>query len=462
MFCRLFLVSALLPCCTATGESLTHAPPQEVEGLEKVLAFAGGDVILPCTFSNIASRDFPTVEWSKEDLKPNIIFLYRDGCEIQEMKNPAFEFRTSFVMKNLEHGGISLRISNVKLSDAGRYMCKRLWKNSISDVTTVELVVGAVSEPKLSMELLEGGGVTLLCEASCWLPEPDITFLDDQGNEIPAKEDPKRDLEASGCYTVRRRVPLPTATNMKMKRVICRVHQLQLNQSRDTAILVPAACTRSCPLTTCYTVGGVICFALVCAVGALLYCKFAEVQKLPVAQRASYENSANATTEDQLSLLQSALAESKRELDQRIKEVADLKLKPRERNETIHRLQGNISPQLSPILLQHNQRTIPCSSSSISPSDHKSTPAASINRNPPPSVNSSQKKDPKTGILRQHSYPGLIKNSSPDLSSSSVRTSETKTNPNPSKPQRRHSIGFSSAALYNNRYSPLAGLTEES
>uniref|UniRef100_A0A8D3B265 Ig-like domain-containing protein n=1 Tax=Scophthalmus maximus TaxID=52904 RepID=A0A8D3B265_SCOMX len=190
------------------GESLTHAPPQEVEGLEKVLAFAGGDVILPCTFSNIASRDFPTVEWSKEDLKPNIIFLYRDGCEIQEMKNPAFEFRTSFVMKNLEHGGISLRISNVKLSDAGRYMCKRLWKNSISDVTTVELVVGI------------GFKLTLLCEASCWLPEPDITFLDDQGNEIPAKEDPKRDLEASGCYTVRRRVPLPTATNMKMKRFL--------------------------------------------------------------------------------------------------------------------------------------------------------------------------------------------------------------------------------------------------
>lgn len=93
---------------------------------------------------------------------------------------------------------------------------------SLSANALISLIVclGAVSEPKLSMELLEGGGVTLLCEASCWLPEPDITFLDDQGNEIPAKEDPKRDLEASGCYTVRRRVPLPTATNMKMKRFL--------------------------------------------------------------------------------------------------------------------------------------------------------------------------------------------------------------------------------------------------
>ncbi|KAF0028951.1 hypothetical protein F2P81_018056 [Scophthalmus maximus] len=416
----------------AGRESLTHAPPQEVEGLEKVLAFAGGDVILPCTFSNIASRDFPTVEWSKEDLKPNIIFLYRDGCEIQEMKNPAFEFRTSFVMKNLEHGGISLRISNVKLSDAGRYMCKRLWKNSISDVTTVELVVGSSAE-----------------FTSC-------------SSTSPGTLQSSYQLSDSQSYDTLTGVCSCADDSTVSVSAVFVAHEIMYVFISLVSVVFAAACTRSCPLTTCYTVGGVICFALVCAVGALLYCKFAEVQKLPVAQRASYENSANATTEDQLSLLQSALAESKRELDQRIKEVADLKLKPRERNETIHRLQGNISPQLSPILLQHNQRTIPCSSSSISPSDHKSTPAASINRNPPPSVNSSQKKDPKTGILRQHSYPGLIKNSSPDLSSSSVRTSETKTNPNPSKPQRRHSIGFSSAALYNNRYSPLAGLTEES
>lgn len=108
----------------------------------KVLAFAGGDVILPCSFNITDNNDFPTVEWSKER---DIAFLYRDGCEIHEMKNPAFEYRTGFINKELQNGNISLRISNVQLSDAGKYKCKRLRKNAPRDVTTVELVVGTSS-----------------------------------------------------------------------------------------------------------------------------------------------------------------------------------------------------------------------------------------------------------------------------------------------------------------------------
>ncbi len=109
---------------------------------EQVLAFAGEDVILPCSFNITASDDFPTVEWSKEGLQPNVILLYRDGCETHEMKNPAFEYRTSLIMKELKNRNISLRISNVRLSDAGKYKCMRLWKNAPRDMTTVELVVG--------------------------------------------------------------------------------------------------------------------------------------------------------------------------------------------------------------------------------------------------------------------------------------------------------------------------------
>uniref|UniRef100_A0A3B4Y9R9 Ig-like domain-containing protein n=1 Tax=Seriola lalandi dorsalis TaxID=1841481 RepID=A0A3B4Y9R9_SERLL len=121
-------------------------PVSRVLGPEKVLAFAGRDVTLTCTFNITDRGDLPTVEWSKDDLEPNVIFLYRDGCETHEMKNPDFEYRTSFVMKNLKHGDISLRISNVRLSDAGRYQCMRLWKNAPKDITKVELNVGTSSQ----------------------------------------------------------------------------------------------------------------------------------------------------------------------------------------------------------------------------------------------------------------------------------------------------------------------------
>ncbi|XP_051285343.1 butyrophilin subfamily 3 member A2-like isoform X2 [Dicentrarchus labrax] len=225
MYHLLFLAAALLTSCT--GDSSVRSPP------ETVLAFAGEAVILPCSFSPTASDDFPTVEWSKEDLQPNVVFLYRDGCETYEMKNPLFQYRTSFIPKELKNRNISLRISNVQLTDAGIYQCMRLWKNGHRDITTVELVVAAVSEPKLSVLSAESGGVTLQCKASCWLPEPEVQFLDDQGNNISA-EDPKRDQNASGCYTVTQKVTLQDATN----RVTCSVHQPYTNQTRVTEILI--------------------------------------------------------------------------------------------------------------------------------------------------------------------------------------------------------------------------------
>ncbi|TKS93208.1 hypothetical protein D9C73_026805 [Collichthys lucidus] len=71
IYYHLFLVVALLSSCS--GKSVVHGPP------ETVWAFAGGDAILPCSFNINDRDDFPTVEWSKEGLQPNVVFLYRDG-----------------------------------------------------------------------------------------------------------------------------------------------------------------------------------------------------------------------------------------------------------------------------------------------------------------------------------------------------------------------------------------------
>uniref|UniRef100_A0A3B4G9S8 Ig-like domain-containing protein n=1 Tax=Pundamilia nyererei TaxID=303518 RepID=A0A3B4G9S8_9CICH len=188
------------------GGSRAHGQPLHV------LAFAGGDVILPCSFNISDNTDFPTVEWSKEGLKPDVVFLYRDGCEAYEMKNPAFEYRTSFIVKELKDGNISLRISNVQVSDAGKYQCLIFQKNALwSDETKIELFV-AVSEPKLSVISVEGGDIALHCEGNCWLPEPQITFLDDKGKKI-SEENPKREQDARGCFTVTRRATLQRATS---------------------------------------------------------------------------------------------------------------------------------------------------------------------------------------------------------------------------------------------------------
>ncbi|KAK2863326.1 hypothetical protein Q5P01_002859 [Channa striata] len=278
MYHCLFLLPVLLSCCT--GESLVHSPS------ENILAFEGGVVILPCSFNVSASNDFPTVEWSKEGLKPNVVFLYRDGCETYEMKNQAFEYRTSLIPKELKNGNISLRISNLQLSDAGRYQCMKLWRNAPRDITTVELFVGAVFEPKLSVVSVECGGVTLQCEANYSFPEPEITFLDDEGNKILAEE-PRSDKDESGSFTLKRRMAFHSATN----RVTCRVHQPKFNLVRHTEIHVPAGSMRSCVPTTIITIGGTILFsALVSLMGVCIWkrCgKPVETQSWPVTKKQS-------------------------------------------------------------------------------------------------------------------------------------------------------------------------------
>lgn len=143
LMCSTALTLILFP-----GESSVHGPP------ETVLALAGGAVVLPCSFNNTASDEFPTVEWSKEGLEPDVIFLYRDGCEDHDMKNPAFRYRTSFITPELKNRNISLRIADVQLSDAGTYRCMRLWKNHDRDITTVELVVGMCNQVYSSVKFL--------------------------------------------------------------------------------------------------------------------------------------------------------------------------------------------------------------------------------------------------------------------------------------------------------------------
>ncbi|KAM8898227.1 butyrophilin subfamily 3 member A2-like isoform 2-T2 [Spinachia spinachia] len=214
---------------------------------ETILALAGDDaVFLPCSYHVPPSEEIPTVEWTKDGLQPDVVLLYRGGCEAAQEKNRAFKYRTSLTTEDLTSGNISLRISNVLMSDGGRYRCTRLWEDLRRDATQVELVVGAVSEPKLSVTRAVGGGVALHCAADCWLPEPQISFLDGGGRIIEADK-PKRDQDARGCFSVRRTATLRDAVG----RVTCRVHQAELNQTREVEETLPCPDVRG----SCWLIG---------------------------------------------------------------------------------------------------------------------------------------------------------------------------------------------------------------
>uniref|UniRef100_A0A8C6ME73 Ig-like domain-containing protein n=1 Tax=Nothobranchius furzeri TaxID=105023 RepID=A0A8C6ME73_NOTFU len=118
-------ISAKIPKCSGLCFNLYifylcyNSPAYPTAHAEPVVASAGQSVILPCSVKISATDDIQTVEWSKKDLKPVVVFLYRDGCETFEMKDRDFEYRTSL----LKTGDFSLTLRNLQWQDSGVYIC---------------------------------------------------------------------------------------------------------------------------------------------------------------------------------------------------------------------------------------------------------------------------------------------------------------------------------------------------
>uniref|UniRef100_A0A087XIM5 Ig-like domain-containing protein n=1 Tax=Poecilia formosa TaxID=48698 RepID=A0A087XIM5_POEFO len=139
---------------------------------EKVVAFAGGNAVLPCKLKIPVSDHVSIVEWSKEGLDSDIVFLYRDGFETFEMKNLDFEFRTSLFMREVKNGNVSLRISNLKPSDAGIYQCLIIQRNRSREATKVELAVASLSPTSSALPTASVSfpGSRLLCHLVVGIP----------------------------------------------------------------------------------------------------------------------------------------------------------------------------------------------------------------------------------------------------------------------------------------------------
>uniref|UniRef100_A0A3P9JMJ9 Ig-like domain-containing protein n=1 Tax=Oryzias latipes TaxID=8090 RepID=A0A3P9JMJ9_ORYLA len=204
-----FLSLHELPIMHFNGSSAQ--PPQ-------VVAVVGDAVTLPCSLEDRTRfDDSPTVEWTRADLEPKAALVYRDNSEVFEMKHQRFEFRTSLFHSEVKDGNVSLRISNVQLSDAGMFYCLKIPKEEARlrmENSTVELVVAvstvSVSDPKISMVAVQSGEVMVECAASCWLPKPEMKILDDQGRTLTAEKTETE--EPNGCITVRQKVVLQNST----------------------------------------------------------------------------------------------------------------------------------------------------------------------------------------------------------------------------------------------------------
>ncbi|XP_035771770.1 butyrophilin subfamily 2 member A2-like [Neolamprologus brichardi] len=213
---------------------LNRADSQVVGPHQPVVALVDDDVILPCHVEPAEDVTAEILEWTRSDLNPRFVHVWRSGQDLVNTRNPSYRGRASLFINELKRGNISLKLSRVKLSDGGTYECSipLMEKKSF-----VKLVVDAATSPVISLSGIDKnrGGVVLQCESAGWYPEPELLWLDGEGNLLSAG--PTETLRGpDDLYTVSSRV---TVEKRHSNNITCRVQQRNTNQSRETHIHVP-------------------------------------------------------------------------------------------------------------------------------------------------------------------------------------------------------------------------------
>ncbi|XP_031158504.1 butyrophilin subfamily 2 member A2-like isoform X1 [Sander lucioperca] len=265
---QLSVFSALVLHHTVVLLLLIHSgggQSQVIGTSQPIVAKVGDDITLPCHLETVGDATDLTVEWARPDLEPRFVYLRRDGVELQLEEHPLYMGRTSLSTKKLTCGDISLKLSKVKLSDAGTYKCL-VPKSGTESV--VELTVGSVSSPDIKISKVSNG-VVLQCESKGWYPEPEVLWLDGEGNLLSAG--PTETVRGpDDLYTVSSRV---TVEKRHSNSFSCRVQQKNINQTRETTIHLPddffmEQSNSAVRITICLAV----CFMSVMAVFVLWKC----------------------------------------------------------------------------------------------------------------------------------------------------------------------------------------------
>ncbi|XP_029932745.1 CD276 antigen-like [Myripristis murdjan] len=149
------------------AQSQLIGPPQQI------VAIVGDDIILPSHLEPAVDAFDMIVEWTRPDLDHRFVLQWYHGWELEHKKHPSYEGRTSLSLGKLTNGDVSLKLSEVKLSDEGKYRC---FIPSLDRESIVELVVvqDYVIKSTEEVRAVVGKNVTLPCHTE---PPKNLTSL---------------------------------------------------------------------------------------------------------------------------------------------------------------------------------------------------------------------------------------------------------------------------------------------
>ncbi|XP_014881116.1 uncharacterized protein LOC106942361 [Poecilia latipinna] len=102
-----------VPFLSTLGFSLTDT-------VHKTISAVPGQIVsLPCRLPN--NKPAVVVQWTRPDLEPEYVLLFRDEQPDPENQHPSFRKRVELQDRRMEDGDVSLLLSNVTTNDTGTY-----------------------------------------------------------------------------------------------------------------------------------------------------------------------------------------------------------------------------------------------------------------------------------------------------------------------------------------------------
>ncbi|KAI5627567.1 butyrophilin-like protein 3, partial [Silurus asotus] len=205
----------------------------ESQSAEPLVAVAGKDLILPCFIKSNTSVVDMTVDWFKLDINNPLVHLYKDHEDRNENQAPSYRKRTSLFKEELQKGNASLKLSALRVSDEGEYKCLIMDESQSDDIIVNVIVEAQGSQPVIMMENYDNsGGIHLVCESRGWNPEPEILWLNREGDTLPA-EDTQIHRDTEG-FSVKHSITVYDYSDSN--RFYCRLQQI--HHMMETEIII--------------------------------------------------------------------------------------------------------------------------------------------------------------------------------------------------------------------------------
>ncbi|XP_065419041.1 butyrophilin subfamily 1 member A1-like [Chrysemys picta bellii] len=230
------IVSSALPgyvalCLTLQVHRLVSAQFTVTGPDHPVTASLGGEAVLPCHLSPRMSAENMEVGWLRSQ-NSEVVHLYRDGQDQYGEQMPEYRGRTELLRDDITNGRVFLRIRDIRPSDDGQYKC--FFQSSVFyKDALLELQVAVLgSDPVISVEGHQDGGIQVVCRSSGWYPQPKAQWRDLQGKILPLASE-EITPEANGLFQAEIAIVLTEESNQK---VSCCVRNPRLDQERESAI----------------------------------------------------------------------------------------------------------------------------------------------------------------------------------------------------------------------------------